>query len=356
MKLACISTLLVLGLVYAVYCEEGEKSNIFAVRVLPGTDVHALASKHRMSFKRRAFHDDSIILLEAPQINHEPNFHMNSDITWFERQTLVTRVKKQVLNAEWSDPQYPLQFHLRDDAFDQDINVRGTWGNGDYGAGILISVIDDGVDPLSLDLVESGKFNFDASYDFNNDDTDPTPESGDNHGAACAGIIAASGNNSFCGVGVAPEANVAGIKLISAGFNAVEEADALTYRLDIVDIYSNSWGPPDDGNISNYQSMTEDALINGVTNGRGGKGAIYVWAAGNGREENDNSNYDGYANSRYTIAVGAIQIETGEPAFYSEPGCNLFVVAPSSDDTDAITTSAVGNECINDFGGTSAST
>ena len=131
MKLACISTLLVLGLVYAVYCEEGEKSNIFAVRVLPGTDVHALASKHRMSFKRRAFHDDSIILLEAPHINHEPNFHMNSDITWFERQTLVTRVKKQVLNAEWSDPQYPLQFHLRDDAFDQDINVRGTWGNGD---------------------------------------------------------------------------------------------------------------------------------------------------------------------------------------------------------------------------------
>ncbi len=39
--------------------------------------------------------------------------------------------------------------------------------------------------------------------------------------------------------------------------------------------------------------------------GRGGKGSIYVWAAGNGARSNDNCNYDGWANSRYTISIGA---------------------------------------------------
>ena len=41
-----------------------------------------------------------------------------------------------------------------------------------------------------------------------------------------------------------------------------------------------------------------------IASGRGGKGTIYVWAGGNGRRSSDNCNYDGYANLRYTIAVG----------------------------------------------------
>ena len=79
------------------------------------------------------------------------------------------------------------------------------------------------------------------------------------------------------------------------------------------------------------------ALRDGVTNGRGGLGNIYTWAGGNGGQIGDNVNYDGYANSRYTIAVGAID-HNGVRASYSEPGAALLVVAPSAGQAVGITT------------------
>ena len=51
-----------------------------------------------------------------------------------------------------------------------------------------------------------------------------------------------------------------------------------------------------------------------MTSGRGGLGNIYVWAAGNGAAAGDNVNYDGYANSRYVIAVAAVD-HKGERSF-----------------------------------------
>lgn len=39
--------------------------------------------------------------------------------------------------------------------------------------------------------------------------------------------------------------------------------------------------------------------------GRHGFGSIFVVASGNGGQNNDNCNYDGYANSIYTITIGA---------------------------------------------------
>ena len=57
------------------------------------------------------------------------------------------------------------------------------------------------------------------------------------------------------------------------------------------------------------------AIEDSIQNGRGGKGSIYVWASGNGRRANDNCNYDGYANSRYTIPIGSVS-DDGRYAFY----------------------------------------
>ena len=45
--------------------------------------------------------------------------------------------------------------------------------------------------------------------------------------------------------------------------------------------------------------------MNGATTGRDGQRTIWLWAGGNGGDVGDNSNYDGYANSIYTIAIGA---------------------------------------------------
>ncbi|MGC4115202.1 MAG: proprotein convertase P-domain-containing protein [Myxococcales bacterium] len=95
-----------------------------------------------------------------------------------------------------------------------------------------------------------------------------------------------------------------------------------------------------------------------------------VWAGGNGNSNGDNSNYDGYANSVYTIAVGALT-SAGAQSYYSEPGANLAVCAPSNggSDTGITTTDLVGSngynytgltgnlssrDYTNDFGGTSS--
>lgn len=49
------------------------------------------------------------------------------------------------------------------------------------------------------------------------------------------------------------------------------------------------------------------ALQHGVIAGRRGFGSIFVVASGNGGQYEDNCNYDGYANSIYTITIGKKQ-------------------------------------------------
>ena len=122
-----------------------------------------------------------------------------------------------------------------------------------------------------------------------------------------------------------------------------------------VDIYSNSWGPYDDGTLQPAPPEVLAALENGTTNGRNGKGVIYTWAGGNGRNSNDNSNYDGYANSRYVISVAAITNQ-GVYSGYSEPGANVLVTSPSNGGSDAITTTSTNNGYTDNFGGTSSAT
>lgn len=64
--------------------------------------------------------------------------------------------------------------------------------------------------------------------------------------------------------------------------------------------------------------------------GRGGKGAIYTWASGNGGLDDD-CNADGYSNSQYTIAVGAVS-ETTSYTWYSE-NCAAILAATYSGDS-----------------------
>jgi len=66
------------------------------------------------------------------------------------------------------------------------------------------------------------------------------------HGTRCAGEIAAV-PNSVCGVGVAYRAKVAGERILSGDVTDAIEASALNYEWDKNHIYSNSWGPWDNG-------------------------------------------------------------------------------------------------------------
>ena len=84
------------------------------------------------------------------------------------------------------------------------------------------------------------------------------------------------------------------------------------------------------GGSCHYRSLSEtarDAINRGITQGRNGKGIIYVFASGNAMMEGDDTNIKGYTNSRFTIAVGAVGID-GKHSSYSTPGANVLVAAP----------------------------
>jgi subtilisin-like proprotein convertase family protein len=238
-----------------------------------------------------------------------------------------------------NDTYFPNQWHLRNTGqtggtSGADANVVNVW-NSYTGTGVTIAVVDDGLERTHPDL--SPNYSAAISWDFNNNDSDPSPGASNNHGTAVAGVAAGRGNNGAGIAGAAYTATLGGIRLISAPSTDSQEASALTYQMNSVDIYSNSWGPADNGVLDGPGALTRAALANGARNGRSGKGNIYVWAGGNGQESLDNVNYDGYANSRYTIAVAAID-HNGQQSYYSEPGAPLLVSAYSSGSTVGITT------------------
>lgn len=55
-----------------------------------------------------------------------------------------------------------------------------------------------------------------------------------------------------------------------------------------IHIYSASWGPTDDGKtVDGPRNSTMRAIVKGVNEGRNGLGSIYVWASGDGGENDD---------------------------------------------------------------------
>ncbi|XP_052814322.1 furin-like protease 1 [Mya arenaria] len=265
------------------------------------------------------------------------------------RSTILERPKRQTLDdAEWNE-----QWYLNAD-HSPSMGVAAAWAKGYKGTGIKIMVIDDGLEITHTDLNDN--YLSDLGYDVFTQTADPSPNpSTDNHGTNCAGIIAAE-DNTECVIGIAYDSKIGGIRLLaSSGASNSQEAEALVYKIDEVDIYSNSWGSSDNGQtISELDDVQEQALIDGTTRGRNGLGAIYSWAAGNGGQNDDDCNYDGYVNSPYTIAVTSLQTSSA-PADYSEP-CSALMCATYGglSNDDGIATTDVSKACTTTFEGTSA--
>ncbi|KAL8680908.1 MAG: hypothetical protein Q9186_002920 [Xanthomendoza sp. 1 TL-2023] len=252
------------------------------------------------------------------------------------------------------DPIFGEQWHLFNTVqLGHDVNVTGVWMQGVTGHNVTAVMVDDGIDMYSEDI----KDNYFAagSYDFNDKTDEPKPRlSDDKHGTRCAGEIAAV-RNGVCGVGVAYNAKIGGLRILSKVITDEDEAVAMNYAFQDNQIYSCSWGPPDDGRSMDAPGiLIRRAMLNAIQNGRQGKGNIYVFAAGNGAGAGDNCNFDGYTNSIYSITVGAIDRKGLHP-YYSEKCSAQLVVTYSSGSGDAIHTTDVGpNQCYANHGGTSA--
>ena len=250
------------------------------------------------------------------------------------------------------DQFFSSQWHLVNTGQDNgvpgnDVNILGAW-QVTKGSGITLSIVDDCLQTLHPDLTAGcPPLSSNLHHDFNDKDNDPRPGSGDAHGTACAGVAAARQNNgnpnpntgAFLGVsGAAPETQLLGLRLISGPFTDEDAAGALNWHPDatVVDVSSNSWGPPDGFfGLAGPDILTREALRSAATEGRNGLGQVTCFAAGNGLFYGDDSNYDGLANSRFVLAVAALG-HRGTQAIYSEPGANILVTAPSQGDFSSI--------------------
>lgn len=252
-----------------------------------------------------------------------------------------------------NDPTFAEQWHLINTQYPgNDVNVKNLWLDGIRGKGVTVAVIDDGLDSELSDLADN--FSKEGLWDFNDNTNLPQPRLFDDyHGTRCAGEIAAV-KNDVCGIGVAYEAKVAGIRILSGAITSDQEAAAMIYGLGVNDIYSCSWGPTDNGRtVAAPDLLVKKAIIKGVQEGRDSKGSLYVFASGNGGRAFDQCNFDGYTNSIYSITVGAIDYKGLHPN-YAEACSAVMVVTYSSGSGEHIHTTDIHKKCSAIHGGTSA--
>jgi subtilisin family serine protease len=228
-----------------------------------------------------------------------------------------------------NDEYFPMQWHLHNTGQSggtpgADIRAPEAWKITTGDPNIIIAVIDTGVDTKHADLID----NLVPGYDFYDNDAQPDPVTGDMsnaHGTACAGLVAAKGNNALGVTGVTWDCKIMPIK--------IETADGLCSDADIAtafrwmasngaDVITNSWG------YGAAVPITHSAIID-VTRpdglGRGGKGCVVIGASGNG----GGNNVMYIARYPEVIAVGGSDhrdIRSG----YSSYGPELDLVAPTS--------------------------
>ena len=217
------------------------------------------------------------------------------------------------------EPDYT--FTIQQDTLDwgvDKINAEVVWGGsenaadvttGSYaGDGVKVAVIDTGIEYTHPDL----DANYYGGYDFVNQDNDPMDDNG--HGTHVAGIIAAEDNGAGV-IGVAPHAQLYGVKVLDAQGSGtysdiVAGIDWATNNG--MDVISMSLGG------SSGDTALESALQNAYN-----AGIVIVAASGN-----DYAGTISYP-ARYStaIAVGATD-SSDTRASFSNYGAELEVVAP----------------------------
>lgn len=191
--------------------------------------------------------------------------------------------------------------------------VYGAWNAGARGEGVVVAVVDSGVDFNHPDL--AGVF-VSRGHDFINNDDDATDDAG--HGTHVAGIIAMRPDNGIGGAGVAYGARILPVKVMGADGSGNHS----TIAQGVV------WAADNGAKIINlslgglYPSQTMEAAIAYAA----GKGALIVASAGN-----HGTTQPAYP-AAYPQVVSVCATDHGDRrATYSAYGETVDVCAPGSD-------------------------
>jgi len=214
---------------------------------------------------------------------------------------------------------------------------------------IKVAVLDEGVDTTHPDLTQVVQ-----SYDGTDDDEFQEPKGTDAHGTACAGIIGATADNRLGVRGVAAGCAMQAVRIAysdNTGDNWITTNRWIARSIDWAwengaDVLSNSWGG---GSPSNDITRAFDRAR---TQGRAGRGAVVVIAAGN-----DNSPVDFPGNLERVLTVAASNQDDepktktssdGESWWGSNFGPEVDVAAPG---VGIVTTDISGDRGYNRSGG-----
>lgn len=226
-----------------------------------------------------------------------------------------------------NDPYYSKQWNLHN------INIEGAWTQT-KGKDITVAVIDTGITRVR-DLVET---EFVPGYDFVNDTVKADDDNG--HGTHVAGTIAQSTNNSYGVAGIAYEAKLMPLKVLSdyGGGTVADIAEAIKFAADNgADVINMSLG-----------GGGESHLMKDAIDYAHRKGVVIIAAAGN-----ENQNSASYP-ARYPHVIGVSALGSdGEKAPYSNFGAGVDISAPGGSDAGKILQETIDpeNKGVNVFMG-----
>ncbi len=220
-----------------------------------------------------------------------------------------------------NDPYYSQQWNLHN------ISVEGAWDKN-KGSGVTVAVIDTGVTKVR-DLVET---KFVKGYDFVNDKEKADDDNG--HGTHVAGTVAQATNNYYGVAGVAYEASIMPLKVLSdyGGGTVADIAEAIKFAADNdADVINMSLG-----------GGGESQLMKEAIEYAHKKGVVIIAAAGN-----ENENAASYpARYPHVIGVSAFGAD-GEKAPYSNYGAGVDISAPGGSEAGKILQETIDPETGN---------
>uniref|UniRef100_A0A673LM62 Furin-1-like n=1 Tax=Sinocyclocheilus rhinocerous TaxID=307959 RepID=A0A673LM62_9TELE len=340
-------------------------TNTWAVHITGGEqEANRIARKHGFVNHGKVFGDyyhfrHRRVVKRSLSEHRGTHIHLHTEpqVMWAEQQVVKQR-KKRDIYYEPADPKFAQQWYLYNEDR-RDLIVKEAWKQGFTGQGVVVSILDDGIEKNHPDLIQN--YDPDASYDVNDGDPDPQPrytQLNDNrYSIICRYSIF------VCALLSVPCSNVfyvlcfTGVRMLDGEVTDVVEAQSLSLNPQHIDIYSASWGPEDDGKtVDGPAKLAKEAFLRGVMEGRGGRGSIFVWASGNGGREKDSCNCDGYTNSIYTLSISS-STQNGNVPWYSEACSSTLATTYSSGGLNEkqIVTTDLRQKCTDSHTGTSAS-
>jgi len=267
------------------------------------------------------------------------NAYYESKLTEWAEPNFLTEIRKGFLP---NDPLLSNQWHLDNTGqgggtVGEDVHAQEAWDITTGDPAVVIAIIDDGVDASHPDLAANIQ---PGGYDFFDDDNDANPhyfappynltDVNDIHGTPCAGVAAACGNNNTGVTGIAYRCRILPIKVWGSPNLAPNNdiAAAIRYAGARAAVLSSSW-------TCGTSDVVRQAIQDVAASGRGGLGALVLFAAGN-----SNGAVGFPARLAASIAVGA-STNQAQRAGYSCHGPELALAAPSSGGTRGIWTTDV---------------